>query len=179
MAGWHARGTFQIGRQMQTTQPPMRPARAAPTDDDIRDVIAAEKHRDGPLLPILHGLQARFDHIPDTALPLIAEALNLTRAEVHGVVSFYHDFRSAPAGRHVLKLCRAEACQSVGADATIQQVLAHFGLDAFGTTQDGRLTIEPVYCLGLCACGPAAMIDGKVLGRADAPRIAAVVEGQA
>ncbi len=110
---------------------------------------------------------------------LIAEALNLTRAEVHGVVSFYHDFRSAPAGRHVLKLCRAEACQSVGADATIQQVLAHFGLDAFGTTQDGRLTIEPVYCLGLCACGPAAMIDGKVLGRADAPRITAALEVQA
>lgn len=147
-----------------------------PQPDDIRALIATERHREGPLLPILHAIQSAYDHIPDMALPVIAEALGLTRAEVHGVVSFYHDFRSAPAGRHVVKICAAEACQSVGANPLTDAVLSHFGLDAHGTTPDGRVTIEPVYCLGLCACGPAAMIDGRVLGRADTARITAALE---
>lgn len=147
-----------------------------PQPDDIRALIATETHREGPLLPILHALQAAFGHIPETALPIIAETLGLTRAEVHGVATFYHDFRAAPAGRHVVKICRAEACQSVGANALTDAVLARFGLDAHGTTPDGQVTIEPVYCLGLCACGPAAMIDGRVMGRADTAKIATALE---
>ncbi|WP_375175540.1 formate dehydrogenase subunit gamma [Pseudooceanicola sp.] len=148
----------------------------APQPEEIRAVIATERHREGPLLPILHALQAAYGYIPETALPIIAETLGLTRAEVHGVISFYHDFRSAPAARHTVKICRAEACQSVGANALTEAVLDRFGLDAHGTTPDGQVTIEPVYCLGLCACGPAAMIDGKVLGRADTARITAALE---
>lgn len=148
---------------------------ASPQDDDIRAIIATETGRDGPMLPILHALQDAFGHVPDAAEPLIAEALNITKAEVHGVISFYHDFRKAPAGRHVVKICRAEACQAMGANALAAAILGHFDLDWHGTTPDGRVTVEPVYCLGLCACGPAAMIDGKVLGRADAARIDAAL----
>jgi formate dehydrogenase subunit gamma len=148
----------------------------APADADIQAVIDSETHRDGPMLPILHALQAQFDHIPQAALPLIAETLNMTRAEVHGVVTFYHDFRENPAGKHVLKLCRAEACQAMGSKALEAEILAHFALTGPGTTADGRVTVEPVYCLGLCACGPAAMLDGKVIGRADTQRIAQAIE---
>ncbi|WP_136637150.1 formate dehydrogenase subunit gamma [Pseudooceanicola onchidii] len=154
-----------------TTQPPQ--------PDEIRALIETEVHREGPLLPILHAIQSAHGHIPDMALPIIAETLGLTRAEVHGVVSFYHDFRSTPAARHVVKICRAEACQSVGANALTDAVLSHFGLDAHGSTPDGRLTIEPVYCLGLCACGPAAMIDGKVIGRASAESLSSRLEALA
>ena len=105
--------------------------------------------------------------------------LNLTTAEVHGVMSFYHDFRKAPAGRHVLRICRAEACQSMGANALSQAVLDQLGLDWGGTTPDGRVTVEPVYCLGLCACAPAAMINGRLIGRADAARLSTELEGVA
>jgi formate dehydrogenase subunit gamma len=98
-------------------------------------------------------------------VPLIADALNLTRAEVHGVVSFYHDFRDKPAGRHVLKLCRAEACQSMNGEALARQVLDRFGLDWGDTTPDGRVTVEATYCLGLCACAPSAMLDGEPMAR--------------
>lgn len=108
-----------------------------------------------------------FGCVPPEAIRLIAEALNLSRAEVHGVVSFYHDFREQPAGRHVLKLCRAEACQSMAGEQVAEQVLKRFGLDWGETTQDGHLTIEPVYCLGLCATAPSAMLDGDVIGRLD------------
>ena len=128
-------------------------------------VIDRHKGREGPLMPILHDLQAAFGCIPEPAIRLVAQALNLTRAEVHGVVSFYHDFREAPAGRHVLKLCRAEACQSMGGEALAKQILDHFGLDWGATTADGLLTIEPTYCLGLCACAPAAMLDGEPKAR--------------
>lgn len=147
-----------------------------PQPDDIRALIRTETHREGPLLPILHAIQAAYGHIPEMAHQVIADNLGLTRAEVHGVVSFYHDFRSAPAGRHVVKICRAEACQSVGANALTDTVLSKLGLDAHGTTRDGRITVEAVYCLGLCACGPAAMIDGRVMGRADAAKITARLE---
>ena len=98
---------------------------------------------------------------------MIADALNLSKAEIRGVVSFYHDFRSARAGRHVLKLCRAEACQALGAAALAERLLRRMGLAWGGTTQDGALTVEGVFCLGLCACGPAALIDGEPLGRLD------------
>jgi formate dehydrogenase subunit gamma len=129
---------------------------------------------EGPLLPILHAMQHAFGHVPETAVPLIAARLNLSRAEVHGVVSFYHDFRAAPAGRHVLKICQAEACRAMGAVENAASLLARFGLLPGETTADGRLTIEPVYCLGLCATAPAALLDGEPYGRLDAAGLTAL-----
>lgn len=130
---------------------------------------------EGPLLPILHAMQHGFGHVPEAAVPLIAARLNLSRAEVHGVVSFYHEFRSAPAGQHVLKVCQAEACQSMGAAKNISDLLARLGLRLGETTPDGRLTIEPVYCLGLCATAPAALLDGEPHGRLNADRLEKLV----
>lgn len=147
----------------------------APSDDRLRAVIAGHLHLEGPLLPILHALQAEFGHVPQAAVPLLAEALHLGKAEVHGVISFYHDFRDAPAGRHVLKICRAEACQAMGGARLAQAVLGKLGLDWGGTTPDGRVTVEAVYCLGLCACAPAAMVDGRLVGRADVARLDAAL----
>jgi len=147
---------------------------AAPPSD-IQQIIDAHMGIEGPLLPILHAVQAAHGCIPASAHALIADALNITRAELHGVISFYHDFRDAPAGRHVLKICRAEACQSVGANGLSEAVLAKLGLDWHGTSADGRVTVEPVYCLGLCACGPAAMVDGRLVGRAEADALVAEV----
>ncbi|MGO7016637.1 formate dehydrogenase subunit gamma [Rhizobium leguminosarum] len=132
-----------------------------------RAIIADLRFLEGPLLPILHEVQQDFGYVPQEAMPVIAEELNLSRAEVHGVVTFYHDYRDHPAGRHVLKLCRAEACQSMGGDALAERVKALLGIDFHQTTLDGGVTLEPVYCLGLCACAPAAMLDGEVYGRVD------------
>ena len=131
------------------------------------DIIASESAREGAGLPILHALQAAFGYIHTEAVPMIADVLNLTRAEVHGVVSFYHDFRRTPPGRHVLRLCRAEACQSLGADALAGHVRERLGVDWHDTTADGAVTLLPVFCLGLCAIGPSAMLDGAPLGRLD------------
>ena len=146
------------------------------TDIEARTTqIAAELGAlEGPLLPILHELQAEFGHIPTAALPVIAETLNLSRAEVYGVVSFYHDFRSEPAGRHVLKLCRSEACQSMGAEEIAAQISKALGIGFNETSADGAVTIEPVYCLGLCACAPAALLDGEPIGRLDASAVAEI-----
>lgn len=130
-------------------------------------VVAERRNLEGPLLPILHELQAEFGHVPQEALPVIAEALNLSNAEVHGVVSFYHDFRKEPAGRHVIKLCRAEACQSMGGDAIAARLQALLGIGFHETAKDGSVTLDPVYCLGLCACAPAALVDGEPVGRLD------------
>ena len=116
------------------------------------------------MLPILHDVQAAFGHVPQAALPVIAAALSLSKAELHGVMSFYHDFREQPAGRHVVKLCRAESCQSVGADRVAAHAQARLGVDWHGTTADGAVTLEPVFCLGLCACGPAAMVGDRLVG---------------
>lgn len=135
--------------------------------ETARAVVSTYATHEGPLLPILHALQEEFGYIPPEAERLIAQELNLSRADVHGVVSFYHDFRHAPAGRHVLKLCRAEACQSLGSEAQSRQLLNALGLDWGGTTADGRLTIEAVYCLGLCATAPAALFDDTPCGRLD------------
>lgn len=137
----------------------------------IAAILAAHQGREGPLLPILHDIQTQFGHVPQAALPQVAKALNLSKAEVHGVMSFYHDFRAEPAGAHVVKLCRAEACQAVGADRVAAHAKNVLGVDWHGTTVDGRVTLEPVFCLGLCACGPAAMVDGKLEGRVDAHRL--------
>ena len=132
-----------------------------------RAIVADLRSLEGSLLPILHEVQEEFGYVPQEALPVIAEELNLSRAEVHGVVTFYHDYRDHPAGRHVLKLCRAEACQSMGGDALAERVKALLGIDFHQTMLDGSVTLEPVYCLGLCACAPAAMLDGEVYGRVD------------
>ncbi|MBB3976813.1 formate dehydrogenase subunit gamma [Rhizobium azooxidifex] len=138
-------------------------------------IVTAMKGTEGPLLPILHEIQAEFGFVPQDCLPVIARELNLSRAEVHGVVTFYHDFRDHPTGRHVLKLCRAEACQSMGADAVAARVKALLGIDFHQTTLDGAVTLEPVYCLGLCSCAPSAMLDGEVHGRLDAAAAAELV----
>lgn len=139
-------------------------------------IITAETHREGAALPILHALQAAFGYIPDEAIPMVADALNLSRAEVFGVVGFYHDFRRHPAGRTVVKLCRAEACQSMGADALAAQAQSQLGIAWHGTTPDGAVTLEPIYCLGLCATAPAAMVDGTVVGRLTPARLDALLE---
>jgi len=144
--------------------------------DLAREVIAAHIHLEGPLLPILHALQDRFDCVPQEAVPVVAQALNLSRAEVHGVVTFYHDFREKSAGRHVIKLCRAEACQSMGAEQGSAALLKALGIDWGGTTRDGLVTVEPVYCLGLCAVAPGALVDGAPRGRLDATKLRQVVE---
>ena len=143
----------------------------------VQDILTAHLGMEGPLLPILHAVQAEFGHVPQDALPVIAKSLNLSRAEVHGVMSFYHDFREEPAGKHVVKLCRAEACQSMGADRVAAHAKAALGVDWHGTTADGAVTLEPIFCLGLCACAPAAMVDGKLVGRVDEARLDALLAG--
>lgn len=144
--------------------------------DRIAEILQAHQGLEGPLLPILHAIQEAFGYIPDSAVPQIAKALMLSKAEVHGVVSFYHDFRDKPAGRHVIKLCRAEACQTMGADAVADRIRRALGIDWHETTPDGRVTLEPVFCLGLCACGPAAMVDGRLVGRVDEGVLAEVAK---
>ncbi len=141
-----------------------------------KSIIAAEAQRDGAALPILHALQGAFGFIPDETIPMAADALNISRAEMFGVVGFYHDFRRHPPGRSVVKLCRAEACQSRGGDALAAQAQERLGVTWHGTTPDGAVTLEPVYCLGLCATAPAAMIDGEVVGRLTPARLDAVLE---
>lgn len=147
-----------------------------PWDKEIAlERIREHLDREGPLLPILHALQGEFGYIEEAAEPLIAEALNITRAEVHGVVTFYHDFRREPAGRHVLKLCRAEACQAAGGDSLALRAEARLGVPMGETAADGSVTLEPVYCLGLCALAPSAMLDGRVVARLDETRLDALL----
>ena len=139
------------------------------------EIIAQHTHLEGATLVILHALQQAFGYVPEPAIPLIASALNLSRAEVHGVFTFYHDFRREPAGRHVLKLCRAEACQAAGGDALTARAEAKLGIAIGNTTADERVTLEPIYCLGLCAIAPSALLDGRVVGRLNEARIDALV----
>jgi len=141
------------------------------------DILTAHDGLEGPLLPILHAIQAQFGYVPRDTLPVIAKRLNLSKAEVHGVMSFYHDFREDPAGRHVLKLCRAEACQSMGGDRVAAHAQKALGIEWHETTLDGQVTLEPIFCLGLCACAPAAMIDGKLVGRVDEARLDTIIAG--
>jgi formate dehydrogenase subunit gamma len=140
------------------------------------EIIAEHAKLEGATLVILHALQEAFGHVPEPAIPMVASALNLSRAEVHGVFTFYHDFRHAPAGRHVLKLCRAEACQAAGGDALAARAEARLGISLGNTTADDRVTLEPIYCLGLCATAPSAMLDGRVVGRLDEARLDALVK---
>lgn len=142
-----------------------------------RDIIRNRMHLEGPMLPILHALQAEFGYIPDIVKPVIADELNLSRAEVHGVITFYPEFRDHPGGRHVLKICRAEACQSMGSDNLADRIRQLLGIDFNQTTPDEAVTLEPVYCLGLCACAPAAMLDGEVYGRVDEHCLSEIIGG--
>ena len=135
------------------------------SSEEITNIVQALKHKPGALLPILHGLQEKLGHVPSEAIPIIASELNLTRAEVHGVVSFYHDFRSKPPGRHIVKICQAESCQAMGSVALTTFAKGHLGVDLHETTKDEVFSLEPVYCLGNCACSPAVMVDEEVFGR--------------
>jgi formate dehydrogenase subunit gamma len=139
------------------------------------EIIAEHKAIEGATLVILHALQEAFGYVPEPAIPMVAEALSLSRAEVHGVFTFYHDFRKEPAGKHVLKLCRAEACQAAGGDALAAHAEAKLGIALGYTTADDRVTLEPIYCLGLCATAPSAMLDGRVVGRLDEKRLDALI----
>ncbi|QRG04916.1 formate dehydrogenase subunit gamma [Xanthobacter dioxanivorans] len=130
-------------------------------------VIAEHRHLEGATMPILHALQETFGFVPDPAVPMIAETLNLSRAEVYGVLTFYHDFRREPPGRLVVKLCAAEACQAMGGKALAAYAEEKLGVDMGETSTDGRVTLEPIYCLGLCACAPSALVDGRLVGRLD------------
>ncbi|MGQ4877813.1 formate dehydrogenase subunit gamma [Billgrantia sp. LNSP4103-1] len=131
----------------------------------LQQQIEAHRHKPGGLLPILHAIQDRFGYIPREAVPPIAESLQLTRAEVHGVISFYHHFRTAPPGRHVVQLCRAEACQARGSRMLERHARETLGIDFHQTTADREITLEPVYCLGNCACGPSLRIGDRIHGR--------------
>ena len=153
----------------------MQPAGAV---DEKRILAIGERHRgqDGPLIEILHDVQAEFGCVPPGSVPVLARALNLSRAEVHGVVTFYHHFRTKPPGRHVLQICRAESCQAAGGKAIERHAEARLGVGFGETTKDGRVTLESVYCLGLCACSPAAMMDGEVHGRLTTERLDALLD---
>ena len=146
------------------------------SEDRAVAIIASHAGEEGATLPILHDLQSVFGFVPADAVPLVANALNLTRAEVHGVVSFYHEYRRHPPGRHILHFCRAEACQAVGCDALAAQVRSRLNIAWHETTSDGALTLEPVFCLGLCAIGPAALLDGQPLARLNLERVEAALE---
>lgn len=144
--------------------------------DRARDIITGNAGIEGAALPILHALQDVFGCIPLDAEPLVASALNISRAEVHGIVTFYHEFRRTVPGRHVLRICRAEACQAVGADAVGAHARSALAVDWHETSAKGSVTLEPVFCLGLCATGPSALLDGKPVGRLNASRIDRMLE---
>ncbi len=143
------------------------------------EIVARHADRPGALLPILRELQDVFGYIDRAALPIVADGLNISKAEVFGVASFYHDFKPVPGGAHTLKICRAEACQSMGAEALIAEMAARHGLKIGETTTDRRLTLEAVYCLGNCALSPAGMLDGELIGRLDTARLDAIVKDRA
>jgi formate dehydrogenase subunit gamma len=141
----------------------------------VREIVAAHRGKQGALLPILHEIQAEFGYIDPDTIPVIAAELNLSRADVHGVVTFYRDFKQEPPGRTTVRICRAEACQAVGSDALAQHAQNRIGVPFGQTTQDRLLTLEAVYCLGNCALGPSLQIDGRLYGRVDADRLDALL----
>jgi formate dehydrogenase subunit gamma len=155
----------------------MQPA-TAETRDATLAIVARHSSREGPLLPILHDINSAFGCVPEACVPVIAEALNLSRAEVHGVVTFYHDFRRKPGGRRTVKICRAEACQAMGCEALVADTEEHLGVTCGETTVDGAVTLDTVYCLGLCATAPAAMFDGHLHGRVTAETLRALISGR-
>ncbi len=159
----------------RSQQPPTGPG----VSDRVRAVMAAHRERDGALLPALHAVQGEIGCIPPEAVPVIADELNLSRADVHGVISFYRDFRTEPPGRTVARICRAEACQAVGAEELVAATVDRLGLAVGGTSPDGALTLDEVFCLGNCALGPSVQLGSTVLGRMDAARLIDVLSGAA
>ena len=145
---------------------------AGPMMATVRAILAQHQGRAGALLPILHDVQHALGHVPDDVVPLIAQAVNRSRAEVHGVITYYHFFRSTPPGRHVVQVCRAEACQACGADDLLAKAEQILGCAMHATRADGAVTLEPVYCLGLCATGPALQIDDRLHARMTPERLA-------
>jgi len=145
------------------------------TTETVQTIIAELKDKPGALLPILHGVQDTLGYIPADSVPAIAQALSLSRAEVHGVISFYHYFRDTPPGKHTIHLCRAESCQSMGSEKLEAHVKATLGIDYHETTADGQFSLEPVYCLGNCACSPAMQIDHEIYGRVSAESFDATI----
>jgi len=143
--------------------------------DQIENIIGRFRGQPGPLLIVLHAIQEEFGYIPAEAEPVVAEGLNLSRAEVHGVVTFYHFFRHHPPGRHVVQICQAESCKSMNSDKLTEHARRALGIEMNQTTADGQFTLEPVYCLGNCACSPAMMVDGQIYGRLTNARFDAVL----
>ena len=133
--------------------------------EELSDILDEYVRRPGPLLLVLHAVQRKLGFVPEEAVPYIAERLNLSRAEVHGVVSFYHHFRRAAPGRCVIQVCRAESCQAMGAEHLARHAQDRLGIQFYDTTADGAFSLEPVYCLGNCACSPAVMMDQELYGR--------------
>ena len=148
------------------------------SDDAALAIVNELKHLEGATLPILHALQENFGYVDKRAVPLIADALNMSKAEIFGAITFYHDFRHEPAGQTVVKLCRAEACQAMGCESLVGHLKDMHGVEIDATTKDGRLTLETVYCLGNCALGPAALINGELVGRVDEELLDAVCTGK-
>lgn len=143
----------------------------------VEAAVNANRDRIGALLPVLHAIQDKLGHVPPDAVPMIANALNLSRAEVHGVISFYHDFRTEPPGEHTVHLCRAEACQAMGARELEQHARERLGVGYGQTTADGLFTLEPVYCLGNCACAPSIRINDDIHARVSAARFDELIAG--
>ena len=148
----------------------------ATTADLVREIAASHRAQRGALLPILHAVQETLGCVPPEAIPVLADELNLSRADVHGVVSFYHDFRAEPAGRTTVRVCRAEACQAVGAERLVAHLRDRYRVSLGETTLDGSLTAEQVFCLGNCALGPAAQVNGRLHGRLDEVRLSLIIE---
>ena len=146
-----------------------------PNDTDLKALLEPYTHRKGALLEALHAVQVQYGYVDTSFVPIIAISFNLSEAEVHGVVSFYHDFRAAPAGKHIIKICQAEACKSVGSDALTEHAVKALGIALNTTSSCGSFTLEPVYCLGNCALAPAVMVDGAVHGRVNTERLDALL----
>jgi formate dehydrogenase subunit gamma len=161
-------------QQAPTSSTPRAPLTSGQREA-VQRVVDANRKRPGPLLEVLHGIQAAIGFIPPAAVPVIADELNLSRAEVHGVVSFYHYFRQTPAGKHLVRVCRAESCQAAGGDALADHARQRLGVDFHQTTADGHFSLDPVYCLGNCACSPAIMIGEELHGRVSAAQFDALI----
>jgi formate dehydrogenase subunit gamma len=146
------------------------------TEASIQSIIDELKHKPGAMLPVLHAIQDKVGYIPDKAVSLIAESLLQTRAEVHGVISFYHHFRTTPPGRHTIEICRAEACQAMGCRSLEEHAKAKLGIDYHQTTADRSFSLEPVYCLGNCATAPSIRIDDDIHGRVSLDRFDALID---